>query len=208
MAAPFAEPRICSDAAYAIAVRLRCGFTEWGCNSFQKYRVVNNELLYLSEGDEERSVLLTDINFARTRELNEKENPPLDLQSWIDKMNTAKNAPRPPKPPLGDVVQQLGLKGEVDTEGRVFTNDDFPSSPVPPAPSGAAATATPTPNTSAPPSPPANTPSASAVWAASKARIEVFLKKNRELNRTAVCGEDVGTRFGPCAVSAALRMAS
>jgi hypothetical protein len=146
---------------------------------FQKYRVVDNELLYLSESGEERSVLLTDINFARTRELNEKANPPLDLQSWIDKMNASRKAAAPPSPPLGDVARQLGLKGAVDAEGRVFTNDDFPSSPVPPAPESAATSASL--NTSDPATQLANDPSASSGWAASKAKIELFLNKTENL---------------------------
>jgi hypothetical protein len=148
---------------------------------FQTYRVANNELLYLAESGEERSVLLTDINFARTRELNEKADPPLDLQNWIDKMNAVKKTPPPPKPPLGDVARQLGLKGAVDAEGRVFTNDDFPSSPVPPAPKSVAPTASSAPTTSTLTAQPANNSSASSDWAASKAKIELFLKKTEGL---------------------------
>jgi hypothetical protein len=147
---------------------------------FQTYRVVNDELLYLAESGEERSVLLTDINFARTRELNEKADPPLDLQNWIDKMNAARKTSPPPKPPLGDVARQLGLKGAVEAEGRIFTNDDFPSSPVTPAPKGAAPPAS-SAITSSPKSQPANNSSASSDWATSKAKIELFLKHTESL---------------------------
>jgi hypothetical protein len=150
---------------------------------FQKYRVVNNELLYLAATGEERSVLLTDINYARTRELNAKENPPLDVHALIAQMNVARKAAPPPKPapPLGDVARQLGLKGEVNAEGRVFTNDDFPSSPVPPPPVNVPATPSPTANAAAQPSPVTNSPTASSGWAASKAKIEVFLRKTQEV---------------------------
>jgi hypothetical protein len=158
---------------------------------FQTYRVVNNELLYLAESGEERSVLLTDINFARTRELNENADPPLDLQNWIDTMNAARKTSPPPKPPLGDVAQQLGLKGAVDAEGRVFTNDDFPSSPVPPAPKSVAPPAS-SAITSTPTSQAANNSSASSDWAASKAKIELFLKKTESLTEQQYAARTLG----------------
>jgi hypothetical protein len=163
---------------------------------FQNYRVVNNELLYLSESGQERSVLLSNINFARTRELNAKENPPLDLDSWIEKMNAARKSAAPPKPPtpppLGDVARQLGLKGEVDAEERVFTNDDFPSSPLPPVPENSVAPASPAANGVTPPSPIANASSAGSDWAASKAEIEVFLGKTEGLTEQQYAARTLG----------------
>jgi hypothetical protein len=159
---------------------------------FEKYRVVNKELLYTSESGEERSILLSDINFARTRELNEKENPPLDLAGWIARMNAPTKSPPPPPPPLGDVARQLLPKGEVDPDGRVFTNDDFPSSPIPP--SYVNATASPSsdasPKTSSSSS--ANAPSASSDWASSKAKIELFLKKAEGLNEQQYAARSLG----------------
>jgi len=135
------------------------------------------------ESGEERSVLLTDINFARTKELNVNENPPLDVEGMIKQMNVVRKAApaKPPTPPLGDVARQLGLKGEVDAEGRVFTNDDFPSSPIPPAPVNATAAPASVANAAAPPSAETNEPIANSDWAASKARIEQFLRKTENL---------------------------
>jgi hypothetical protein len=161
---------------------------------FQKYRVVNNELLYLAESGEERSILLTDINFARTRELNEKENPPLDLDSLIGKMNAARKsaAPKPAQPPLGDVVHQLGLKPESAAEGRVFTDDDFPSSPVPPTPASAARSATPSVNSTVAASPAANVPNSNTNWEASKAKIELFLSRTENLTEEGYAARSLG----------------
>jgi hypothetical protein len=182
----FLAPLLC---AYDVALR------NGSVIHFQKYRVVNNELLYTPEGGQERSVLLSDINFARTRELNVKENPPLDLAGWIDKMNAAKKSPAPPKPPpppLGDVARQLGLKGEVDAEGRVFTNDDFPSSPIPPAPANSAASPSRGPNAAASPSPTANAAADNSDWAASKAKIELFLRRTENLTEQQYANKMLG----------------
>jgi hypothetical protein len=163
---------------------------------FEKYRVVNNELLYLAPSGEERSILLTDINFARTRELNVNANPPLDLASWIDKMNAArKSAPvqKPAPKPLGDVARELGLKPEPGVEDHVFTDDDFPSSPVPPPPPAAAAAPRPAGNPVAAQAAAANTSAATADWAASKAKIQQFLEKTAGMTE----GEYAARSLGP-----------
>lgn len=149
---------------------------------FQKYRVVNNELLYISGSGEERSVLLSDVNFARTRELNEHENPPLDLQSWIDQMNKERKAPAAkPALPLGDVVREMGLKGEINTEGRVFTNDDFPSSPAGSAASRVTTPASSSENAAAPASTVTNAANSVSDWNAHKAKIAAFVEKTQGL---------------------------
>jgi hypothetical protein len=178
-------PLVC---AYQIALR------NGSVIHFQKYRVVNNELLYLSQSGEERSVLLTDINFARTEELNAKENPPLDVQALIDQMNVVRKAAPPPKPapPLGDVARQLGLKGEVNAEGRVFTDDDFPSSPVSPVPINSSATPSPGGNAAGQPSHVTNSPAANSDWAASKAKIELFLRKTENLTEQQYAAKILG----------------
>jgi hypothetical protein len=180
-------PLLC---AYQVALR------DGSVIHFQNYRVVNNELLYKSESGEERSVFLSNINFARTRELNAKENPPLDLDSWIAQMNTVRKSAPPQKPPaappLGDVARQLGLKGEVDAEGRVFTNEDFPSSPVPPASESAPAPASPRANGATTPASIANASSASSDWAASKAKIELFLRKTENLTEQQYAARSLG----------------
>jgi hypothetical protein len=170
----FLAPSLC---AYDVALR------NGKVIHFQTYRVVNKELLYMSENGVEQSVQLSDINFERTRELNEKANPPLDLESWIAQMNTPRNTPPPPPPatPLGDVARQLRLKGEIEPEKRVFTNDDFPSSPVPPITAIAKASSTPATNATTSSSSNVTAANAGSDWAASKARIEQFLRNTEEL---------------------------
>lgn len=135
---------------------------------FQSYGVVNNELFYNSPTGEQRVILLTDINFNRTRELSRNDNPPLDIDGLIAKMNAARRAPAPP---LGDVARQLNAKPTVNADGRVFTNDDFPASPVLPA---AAASA-------APEHPVAGLATGSSDWPGAKARIERFINKTAGL---------------------------
>ena len=104
---------------------------------FKTYRIVNQELLYAAEDGIEKSVPLSDINFERTRELNASASPPLDLNAWITQKNSPKKAAADAVPPhpFGDIARQLRLKGEIDPQGRAFTNDDFPKSPSAP-PSG------------------------------------------------------------------------
>jgi hypothetical protein len=149
---------------------------------FQTYRVANEELLYMSENGVEQSVLLSDINFERTRELNEKANPPLDLAGWVAQMNARRETAQPPPPSLGNVARQLGLNGEVVPEGRVFTNEDFPSSPIPPVPA----------NVGASPSSNAAAPKAGYEWAASKVKIEQFLRKTEGLTEQQYAARTLG----------------
>lgn len=182
----FLAPLLC---AYDVALR------NGSVVHFEKYRVVNKELLYISPAGDERSVLLSDINFARTRELNEKADPPLDLAGWIEQMNAPKKPPVPPPPPtpLGDIARELRLKGEVDPEGRVFTDDDFPSSPVPPAPVNDSASPPPGTNANASPSSSANIQSGTSNWAASKAKIELFLTKTANLTEQQYAHRSLGS---------------
>lgn len=170
---------VCVPSLRAYDVALRDGTVI----HFTKYRVVNQELLYAGQDGAEKSVLLSDINFARTHELNANANPPLDLDAWIAQMNAPRKAaptPAPPQP-LGDAARQLSLKADVDPAGRVFTNDDFPGSPI------ALPSANPNPVTARPTG---GTPSSSfnvspstseSVWAASKAKIQQFLARTEGL---------------------------
>ena len=82
---------------------------------------------------------------------------------------------------MGDVARQLGVKGEGNFEGRVFTNDDFSSSPIPPAPENAPVFPTADGNDGAPSLSSANTSVADSSWAAGKAKIEQFLRKTENL---------------------------
>lgn len=148
----------------------------------------------MTEYHVEESVLLSDINFERTRELNEKADPPLDLAGWIAQMNAPRRIipPPPPPQPLGEVARQLRLKGEVDPEGRVFTNDDFPSSPIPPVPAKAKASSSPTANAKTPSSSIANDLSAGSDWDASKGKIEQFLRKTEGLTEQQYAAKMLG----------------
>jgi hypothetical protein len=74
----------------------------------------------------------------------------------------------------------------------VFTNDDFPSSPVPPPPENAAALASPSANGSTSPSSAASASSSNSDWVASKARIEVFLKKTENLTEQQYAARTLG----------------
>ena len=149
---------------------------------FKNCRVVNQELLYIAEDGTEKSVLLSDINFERTRELNVSAYPTLDLDGWIKQMNAPKKAPAAaPSQPLGDVARELRLKGEIDPQGHVFTNDDFPKSPsAPPSANASSVTSRQEPgglnsSSSAGPS------TGASDWAASKAKIEQFLERTEGL---------------------------
>jgi len=162
---------------YAYDVALRNGTVI----HFQNYRVVNQELLYRAEDGTEKSVPLSAINFARTRELNASADPPLDLDAWVANMNAPKKAPAASsQQPLGDAIRKMGLKGEIDPEGRVFTDDDFPKSPSAPPPPHVSAEAS-RPAASAAASSSAKPSTAASDWAASKAKIEQFLARTEGL---------------------------
>jgi hypothetical protein len=144
---------------------------------FEKYRVVNNELLYLDASGTERSVQLTDINYARTKELNAKENPSLNLPLPSARSTAVKTAPAP----LGDVARHVGAKPETEAKGHVFTDDDFPSSPIPGGVANSGATVWPTGSATASATPAANAPSGAVDWATSKAKIQLFLSRTQGL---------------------------
>ncbi len=144
---------------------------------FEKYRVVSNELLYLDASGQERSVQLTDINYARTKELNANENPPLNLPLPSAKSTPVKTAPTPP----GDVARQVGTKPEKKAEGRVFTNDDFPSSPIPRGTTNGGASPSTTVKTTAATTVAAGAPGGAPDWATNKAKIEQFLSRTQGL---------------------------
>jgi hypothetical protein len=156
---------------------------------FEKYRVANNELLYVDAIGVERSVQLTDINYARTKELNANENPALNLPLPSLKSTPVKTAPTP----LGDVARQVGAKPETEAEGRVFTNDDFPSSPMPRGTTSGGASPSATVKTTAATTVAAGAPSSAPDWAASKAKIELFLSRTQGLTEQ----EYVARLLGP-----------
>jgi hypothetical protein len=160
---------VCAPRLFAYDVALRSG----AVIHFKNCRVVNQELLYIAEDGIEKSVLLSDINFERTRELNASAYPPLDLDGWIKQMNAPKKTlAATPSQPLGDVARELRLKGVTDPQGHVFTDDDFPKSPGAPPSANASSEASPG-RLNSPSSPGASTTASD--WAASKAKIEQFL---------------------------------
>jgi hypothetical protein len=166
---------VCAPQLFAYDVALRSG----AVIHFKNCRVVNRELLYIAEDGTEKSVLLSDINFERTRELNASAYPPLDLDGWIKQMNAPKKAPAAtPSQPLGDVARELHLQGATDPQGHVFTDDDFPKSPGAPPSANASSEASPGRlNSSSSPGP----STAASDWAASKAKIEQFLQRSEGL---------------------------
>jgi hypothetical protein len=91
---------------------------------FQWYRTTDNTLLYVDEGGKEISIPLASVDVDRTRELNTKENSPLDLPrlNVPDKPQT-----RTDSPSLGELARQRRPRDAKATTKQVWTSDDFPS---------------------------------------------------------------------------------
>jgi hypothetical protein len=88
---------------------------------FEKYRVTENLLLYTDSTGNELKVLLSDIDFDRTRELCATDTPPLDLPGLIlpnrPQTQTANQS-------LGDVAKKMRTTDSKVKAQRVFTDDD------------------------------------------------------------------------------------
>jgi hypothetical protein len=56
---------------------------------FQKYRATETALLYIDDQGKEISIPLTSVDLDRTRELNAKENPPLNLPGLVTASSSA-----------------------------------------------------------------------------------------------------------------------
>jgi hypothetical protein len=98
---------------------------------FQKYRATETALLYVDDQGKEISILLDSIDLDRTRELNTKENPPLNLPGLI----TTLSSPNPDSgPSLGEIARNLRASQtakEIASTSHTYTSDDFaPGAPT------------------------------------------------------------------------------
>jgi hypothetical protein len=97
---------------------------------FQKYRVDGQELRYVDADGKEGSIFLSEVNMDRTRDLNAKEWPALELPGLSNQKN-GDRAVVEPQPSLGEIARKLREKGRVQTpvtSKRTFTNDDIQGS--------------------------------------------------------------------------------
>jgi hypothetical protein len=94
---------------------------------FQKYRVTETALLYIDEQGGEISIPLDSVDVDRTRELNIKENPPLNLPGLI---TTSASGNVDSQPSLGEIARKLRKKDATATSRRVLSNDDVASAPL------------------------------------------------------------------------------
>jgi len=98
---------------------------------FQKYRASENALLYIDDQGKEISIPLSSVDLDRTRELNAKENPPLNLPGLI---TTSASSNLDSQPSLGEIARQLrarqGAK-EIAPTKHTYSSDDFiPGAPT------------------------------------------------------------------------------
>jgi len=88
---------------------------------FQKYRATETVLLFIDDQGREISIPLSSVDLDRTRELNSKENPPLNLPGLITR--SASSDPDS-QPSLGDIARKL-RNGEPKATRRAYTTEDF-----------------------------------------------------------------------------------
>jgi hypothetical protein len=88
---------------------------------FQKYRATETALVYIDDLGKEISIPLSSVDLDRTRGLNSKENPPLDLPGLI---TTSASGNADSQPSLGDIARKL-RKGEPKATRRAYTTDDL-----------------------------------------------------------------------------------
>jgi hypothetical protein len=88
---------------------------------FQKYRATETHLSYVDENGKEISVLLSDIDMERTRQLNASENPPLDFPGLA---SAASQGTSVGQPSLGQIARNL-RKNKPEPAKHAFTTDDF-----------------------------------------------------------------------------------
>lgn len=100
---------------------------------FQKYRVEAGRFIYTDDAGKEASVAVSDVDLERTRALNAKETPPLDLSAaGILGANAAANAAQGPAAndsepaSLGDAARSLRAQGKAHAAGqkRTYSDDD------------------------------------------------------------------------------------
>jgi hypothetical protein len=93
---------------------------------FQRYRASESALLYIDGQGKEISIPLGSIDLDRTRELNSKENPPLNLPGLI---TASASGTADSQPSLGDIARKL-RKDESKGTKRAYTTDDLQSTGV------------------------------------------------------------------------------
>jgi hypothetical protein len=133
---------------------------------FQNFRIAGDRLFYVSENGQDTSIQLSEIDVVSSNQLNAKADPRLVLPEEVPAAD-GKQTPAS----LGDIPSQLNSTRKVTSIGRVFTNDDFPASPVTSAASDASA---PSPN-------PQGATQNNSDWNAYKDRIGRFLEKTEGL---------------------------
>src|SRR5713226_1862234 len=105
---------------------------------FRRYRATETALLYIDDQGKEVSLPLSSVDLDRTRELNAKENPPLNLPGLI---TTSASGNLDNQPSLGEIARKL-RKDEPKATKRAYTTDDLATGPsgandLPPAQSSA-----------------------------------------------------------------------
>lgn len=93
---------------------------------FQKYRATETDLLYIDDQGKEISIPLDSVDLDRTRELNTKENPPLNLPGLI---TTSAGRNLDGQPSLGEIARNFRKKDATAPSKRVLSNDDVASAP-------------------------------------------------------------------------------
>jgi hypothetical protein len=93
---------------------------------FQKYRASETALLYIDDQGTEISIPLSSVDLDRTRELNAKENPPLNLPGLTKSSDSSATENHPS---LGETARKLRKNGP-QTAKRVYDNTDLQSTSV------------------------------------------------------------------------------
>lgn len=93
---------------------------------FQKYRASGTALLYIDDKGKEISIPLSSVDLDRTRELNAKENPPLNLPGLIESSDSGATNNQPS---LGEAARKL-RENRPQTTKRIYDNADFQSTSV------------------------------------------------------------------------------
>lgn len=93
---------------------------------FQKYRVDGDKVIYVDSAGKEVSVALADVDTEKTKSLNAKETPPLDLTGAAAKSAGTATAVSDEPQSLGDAARAMRQQGKAHAtaQKRTFTDDD------------------------------------------------------------------------------------
>ena len=92
--------------AFAYRVALKDGRVV----KFRKYRVTENTLLFIDEDGKEIAIPLSDVDLDRTRQLNEKEDVPLNLPGLVP---SSQGAAQLAEPSLAEIALQVRLQRDI-----------------------------------------------------------------------------------------------